>query len=723
MVLLFGAYWYVWRPLPKTSGKVYAPVNARAVVSRDALGVPHILAANQQDALFLQGFVTAQDRLFQMDAARRMAAGELAEVVGPGALASDREARRLRLARIAEDYAKNISPEDRAALAAYARGVNFYLEANRGRLPLEFSLLRYDPRPWSITDSLLVMVQMAHTLERSWRDEVQKENLLAGGDPAKVDFLFPDRTGGEGRPGSNAWAVSGALTASRRPLLAGDPHLEFSLPSTWYMVHLRGPRLNVSGVSLPGLPGVLIGHNDRIAWSITSLPFDTQDLYAEKLDPSTGRYEFRGRPEQARVEMEVIRVKGAASENLAVWVTRHGPVFLAERGRFLSLRWAAADSSGFHFPILDLNRAQNWAEFRSALERFPGPAANFVYADRFGNIGYQAAGRLPVRRAFDGALPADGSSGEFEWEGFIPFEALPSIFNPPSGVIVSANQNPFPKDYPYRVGGSFDAPYRWRQIVARLGSKTQWRAEEMLAIQTDVYSEFSHFLAREIVAASGRRGAPDAALAVPVTLLRNWNGQMQSGTAAPVIATLLGQHLRRTIAGRASPGKGLVYSSLMAPAVVERLLRERPQEWFQDYDKLLLDNLRDAVEEGRRMQGQDVAKWDYGRLSSLSLNNPAAGQLPVVGKYFNIGPVPVSGSPETVQQMRREENLGPSMRMVVDFSNFDRSLQNITIGQSGQVLSRHYKDQWNAYYTGRSFPMQFTKIDAKETLVFLPEPR
>ncbi len=290
-------------------------------------------------------------------------------------------------------------------------------------------------------------------------------------------------------------------------------------------------------------------------------------------------------------------------------------------------------------------------------------------------------------------------------------------------MIVSANQNPFPEDYPYRVSGSFDAPYRWRQIVARLGSKQQWRAEEMLAIQTDVYSAFSHFLAREIVAASDRRGAPDAALAVPVTLLRNWNGQMQSGTAPPLIATLAGQHLRRTIAGRASPGKGLLYSSLMAPAVVERLLRERPKEWFQDYDKLLLDNLRDAVEEGRRMQGQDVAKWDYGRLSSLSLNNPVAGQLPVVGKYFNIGPVPVSGSPETVKQMRREENLGPSMRMVVDFSDLDRSLQNITIGQSGQVLSRHYKDQWDAYYAGRSFPMQFNKIDAKETLVFLPEPR
>jgi penicillin amidase len=538
-----------------------------------------------------------------------------------------------------------------------------------------------------------------------------------------VDFLFPTRAGGESRPGSNAWAVSGALTASRRPLLAGDPHLEFSLPSTWYMVHVRAPRLNVTGVSLPGVPGVLIGHNDRIAWSITNLHFDTQDLYAERLDPTTGRYEFRGRLEPARAEREVIRVRGGASENIVVWVTRHGPLFLAERGRFLTWRWAAADPAGFQFPILELNRARNWEEFRSALARFPGPAANFVYADVAGNIGCQVAGRLPIRKNSDGSIPVDGSSGEFEWEGFIPFEKLPSIFNPPSGVIVSANQNPFPDDYPYSVSGSFAAPYRFQQILARLKSKQGWRAEEMLTVQTDVYSAFSHFLAREIVAAYGRRGGPSAALAVPVNLLRNWNGQMQSGTPAPLIATLVYQHLQRAVAGRASPGKGILYSSFMAPAVVERLLRERPKEWFQDYDQLLLDNLRDAIEEGRRMQGQDVAKWDYGRLSSLALNNPVAGALPVVGKYFNIGPVPVSGSSETVKQMRREENLGPSMRMVVDLSGLDRSMQNITIGQSGQVLSRHYSDQWDAYYAGRSYPMQFTKIDAAETLVFLPERR
>ncbi|RPI18144.1 MAG: penicillin acylase family protein [Acidobacteriales bacterium] len=720
VVVLACAYWFAWRPLPKTSGSIGAPVAARASVTRDSLGVPHILAASQPDALFLQGYVTAQDRLFQMDALRRLAAGELAEVLGRGALESDRQARRLRLWRVAEEYARRLPAADRAVFAAYARGVNFFLETNRNRLPLEFSLLRYDPRPWSIADSLLIALHMMSTLERSWRSDLRREMLAAGGDPKKVDFLFANGSGGESRPGSNAWAVSGALTASRRPLLAGDPHLEFSLPSIWHMVHLRAPKLNVSGVSVPGLPGVLIGHNDRVAWSITSLQFDVQDLYVEKFDAATGRYLFHGQVEQARGEGEVMRVRGGPSETAVVWTTRHGPIFLAEGGRFLSLRWSAFESPDFQFPILDLNRARNWQEFRTALARFPGPGSNFVYADADGNIGYQAAGRLPVRKNFDGGMPLDGSTGEFEWEGIIPFEKLPSVYNPPSGMIVSANQNPFPRDYPYRAGGDFAAPYRFEQIQARLKAQRGWRPGQMLSIQTDLYSTFDQFLAREMVAAYDRRGKGNPALSDAIGLLRTWNGQMTTGSPVPLITNLSYQHLRRAIAERASRGKGLAYRSMMAPVVIEKLLRDRPKEWFDNYDQLLLENLAEALEEGRRMQGQNVVKWDYGRTNRIVLNNLVLGGLPVIGKYFNIGIVPLGGSPGTVQQFSMERGVGPSMRMVVDFSDLDQSVQNITTGESGQVLSRHYRDQWNDYRAGRSFPMQFHRIDASDTLVFTP---
>jgi penicillin amidase len=245
----------------------------------------------------------------------------------------------------------------------------------------------------------------------------------------------------------------------------------------------------------------------------------------------------------------------------------------------------------------------------------------------------------------------------------------------------------------------------------------------MLAVQTDVYSGFSHFLAREVASAYARHSASYATLADAVELLRNWNGQMSSGQAAPMIASLTYLHLRTAFARRASQAKQPVWNSAAAPAVIEKLLRERPREWFDDYDKLLLDNLADAVEEGRRMQGRNVAKWDYGAYNGMVLDNPILGRLPVLGKYFNIGRAPMSGSPDTVKLKRLGEAFGPSMRMVVDLSNLDASMQNITLGESGQVLSRHYRDQWDAHLAGRSFPMQFNKIDATDTLVFMPEPR
>ncbi|MCC7173633.1 MAG: penicillin acylase family protein [Bryobacterales bacterium] len=718
-----AAYWFAWRPLPKIQGEIRAPVAARAVVSRDRLGVPHILAANQADALFVQGYVTAQDRLFQMDALRRSAAGELAEIAGRGALESDRLMRRMRLARLAQEGARRLPAEDRAALAAYARGVNHFMETHRGRLPLEFSLLGYDPRPWSLADSILVFLNMAVTLEDCWPQELRKEALLAGGDPAKVDFLYASGWVDDTPPGSNAWALSGALTASRRPILAGDPHLEFTIPSIWHMAHIRGPRLNVSGVALPGLPGIVIGHNDRIAWSVTSLEADTQDLYIEKLNPANGLYQYAGRTEQARAGAELIRIKGGNRENLMVWSTRHGPVLVAEGGRFLSLRWTMSDMDGFAMPVLDINRARNWEEFRAALGRLPGPALNFVYADAAGNIGYQAVGRLPLRKGYDGSLPADGASGEFDWRGVMPFDKLPSTFNPPGGMIVSANQDPFPAGSPDRAPGYYAPPYRFRQIRDRLRAKAQWNAAEMLSIQMDIYSGFAHFLAREILAAYERRGSSYPALAEAVRQLKGWNGQMSASDAAPMIVGLAYRHLRAALARRVSKTGQPVYTIAAAAAVVERLLRERPPDWFRDYDQLLLDNLSEALEEGRRMQGRDVRKWEYGRLNRLEIVNPVVGRLPVVGRYFNIGEVLMPGSAETPRQKPLGSSVSPSMRMVVDFADLDRSLLNIPAGQSGQVLSRHYRDQWNAYMAGRSYPMQFHKIEAEATLVFLPEGR
>jgi len=715
---LVVVYWIAYRPLPQVAGRIGAPIAQRATVIRDALGVPHITAGSWEDALFLQGFATAQDRLWQMDALRRLAAGELSEVIGAATLEVDQNSRRLRMRRMAEEHYRTLPAPDRAVLAAYARGVNYFIETHRDRLPLEFTVLRYQPRPWSAVDSILAGLQMYRNLTTTWTDEIQKQTMLAGGDPAKVGFLFSTRTGSEYQPGSNAWAISGKHTASGKPILANDPHLEFSAPSTWYMIHLRAPGLDVSGVSLPGVPCIIIGHNERIAWGVTNLGFDVQDLYIEKFDPNSGHYVFRGNVEQARLERDLIVVKGRRAERFDQWVTRHGPVMVSDQDRYMSLRWTAAEPGSFQFPFLAIDRARNWDEFTGAIRRFPGPGQNFVYADVDGNIGYHATGLLPIRRTYDGDVPVDGSSGNFEWDGFIPFEQLPAFYNPPGGMIVTANQNPFPLDYAYRVNGSFPAQYRSRQIRDLLLARNAWKPADMLAIQKDVYSGVSDFLARQLVAACDRRHVTNPELKEPIEVLRSWNGQMEKSMAAPLLVALVYQHLRKAAANVASPGKGDTYDIQIAPGVIQKIVEDGGRGWFNNIDETLVRCLADAYQEGRQLQGGNVKRWQYGEYNELTIKQPVGGELPFFRGFFNIGPAPMSGSSTTVKQTTRR--IGPSMRFIADLSKWDGSLNNLTIGESGQILSGHYKDQWRAYYVGTSFPMQFEKVEAKATLIVEP---
>ena len=551
---------------------------------------------------------------------------------------------------------------------------------------------------------------MYRRLTNSWRAELLKLKMLETGDRSKVDFLFPVRTGHEPQPGSNAWALAGSRAVNGKPILAADPHLEFSIPSPWYMVHLKAPGLDVTGAAIIGLPAVIIGHNDRIAWGMTNLQFDVQDLYRE--NAGTGM----------RVEQEAILVKGARTIPIAVGVTRQGPLFVSEDRQQYALHWTADEAGGFTFPFLDIDRAHNWDDFRAALGRYGGPGQNFVYADTDGNIGYQAAGLLPIRKSCPSDVPAENTG--CEWSGFIPFEQLPRSYNPAAGMIVSANQNPFPADYAYRVDGNFDSPYRANQIRALLGSRAKWKAEEMLRVEKDVYSAFDHFLAQQVVAAFDaqkpelQKGA-SSQVQDAVQSLRAWNGQMEKGQAAPMLASLVYDQVRKRIAERAATGTGEAYQSFMAPSVVEKLLRERPADWFPDYNALLLRCLTGALEAGQKIQGSKVPRWDYGQYSSLQIVNPVEGRLPLIGRYFNIGPVSMSGSPTTVKQYTRR--LGPSLRMVVDLGDLEHSFANLATGESAQWLSPHYKDQWDAYYAGRSFPMQFGKVDAKNVLVVKPK--
>ena len=723
VVLLIAAaiYWYAMRPLPKTSGEISAPVSADAYVKRDARGIPHVEAASWQDALFLQGYVTAQDRLWQMDVLRRFASGELAEVFGPAALHEDERARRMRMRAIAQTDLERLSAADRGPFIEYARGVNCFIDTHRGDYSLEFALPghAYDPRPWTVVDSILVGLVMYRDLTDSATSDLERGELLATtSDPVKAKLLFPAVQGGDLSPGSNAWAISGAHTADGKPMVANDPHLAYGIPGTWHLVHLKAPGLDVSGAALPGVPGVITGHNAQIAWGVTNLQSDVLDIYMEQIDNRTGQYLYQGHLEQAQLDSQLINVRGSKPIRLDTWVTRHGPVIAALKNRGYSVRWSAAE--GFSFPFWTIDHAQNWSDFRSALSTFWGPAQNFVYGDRAGNIGYQAAGRVPIRRGFDGNVPLDGASGSYEWAGYIPFAQMPTVYNPPSGLVATANQNPFPPDFPFEVGGSYADPYRVRQIRALLSKKNKLEVADLLAVQKDVYSSYDHFLAHQLTgAATANR---DQSLKAGLDLLRNWNGQMDKDQAAPVITQLLSAELAKSLLRTIVTGKTpAVPQTFPRPFVIETLLRTRPTNWVprDDWNKWLLSNLNSAMEQGRRRQGSPPSKWHWGRMLEWNFAHPVGKQLPLVNGFFDIGPVPMSGSGTTVKQTTA--SLGPSERMVVDLGDLDKSVQNLPTGESGFVASAHYKDQWPSYYVGNSFPMEFRKVDAKEILHVKPQ--
>lgn len=719
LLLVFAVVWYVWLPTPKTSGELASPVSKEVRIVRDERGVPHITAGSIEDALFAQGFATAQDRLWQMDMLRRVAAGELSEVVGKSALDSDVKSRKLRMRSIAVAWTQRMPQKDRAWVAAYARGVNHYIETNRGKWGPEFRLMGYEPRPWTMVDSMLCALQMNRTLSGNYEQDLLKRRMLASvKDKDKVDFLFPVRSGDEPLPGSNAWAISGAHTVTGKPLLANDPHLEWSLPSTWYMVGLRAPGLNVVGASLPGVPAVVVGHNDRIAWGITALQFDNMDLYEEQVNLRTGQYMYKGQVLNAYRETEWIAVKGEKPVQLLNLVTVHGPLIISDGPASFSLRWSAMAAEDAAFPIVELNQAGNWGEFRQALKRLPGPNINVIYADTAGNIGWQVAGRLPRRQGFLGDVPLDGASGTREWDGMIPFEDLPSYYNPPGGMVVSANQNPFPAGYAGTVSGYFASTHRARGITAFLNRKPKWKADDMLMVQRDVYSGFLSLVAREAVLAVERRKDANPAAAEGVRILKSWDGQTQAGQAAPFVATLLYQHVRRAMVDKAAPKLVDEYKPFIAPAAVERLLRQRPAGWFADYDLMLANELADAVEEARRIQGRNSEKWQYGRMNEVKLDHPVMSLIPWAGQFFDIGTIAMSGTGTSIKATT--PRLGPSMRFVADLSRWDGSQMNLPIGESGHILSGHYKDEWHAYLNGTSFPLEFDKVTDKGTLTLRP---
>lgn len=761
----------------------------RITIRRDERGIPYVEAQNDEDLFFGQGYATAQDRLWQMDLFRRTARGELAEVLGAGpgniAIEQDKLHRTYGFAQAAETEFANASPRVRTMFAAYARGVNAYAASlDPKSMPSEFQLLNYSFRPWTPADSLVCTKIFSEALSDTWRLDIMRQALsvlpaekraellpeispidvlVVGKDtqskspsarlkpepvsPAVLETLAQNqmiaatalaRIGldTDALAASNNWVVSGKRTVSGKPLLSNDPHLPPSAPSIWHMVHLGGPGVRVAGVVMPGLPGVILGHNDRIAWGFTNVGPDVQDLYVEKFNPDNPKqYQTPSGWQDAVIRREEIKVRkgiGSSEHDIVthdVTVTRHGPIIFEGDGKRYALRWTALDPSKNNADyIYLLNVARNWKEFNTALALFTGPTMNIVYADVDGHIGYRAAGVIPIRKSGDGSVPYDGSTDAGEWTSYIPISKLPTLYDPPSGIIVTANQRIVGTDYPYFISHHWAQPYRARRILDLLNEKPKLSSEDFRRILGDVYSIAGASFTREAVKLlRPKLTLADEKLKAHLDAFEKWDGRVNAeSTVAPLMA-----HLRLAFRSKiltAALGQELVrnYQWNNFDTTLDRVIKEQPADWlpkqFASYADLLRACYDEAISTLTKNLGPDETKWTWGEMAKARFRHPLSG-APLIGGQFTVPPFPQNGTGGFIGATVNV-GAGVSMRLIADPSDWDKTQQGIALGESGSPKNPHWSDQladWRAV-TPREFPFTQPAVlkATKETLVLEP---
>ncbi len=779
-LILLGAIAYLYTvahsALPQLDGTLaIRGLSAPVTVIRDLRGVPSIEAKGLEDLFFAQGYVTAQDRLWQMDIMRRFAGGEMSEIAGPALLEHDREQRILGLRTVARKTVQNLSPRDRLFFEAYARGVNAFIENHRAKLPIEFRLMGYRPAPWSMEDSMVIGARLIQDLNHyTYRSALEREKILAKlgpeltadlyvnsswrdrpptAKPRRIEQLSPhnptndedDDDGPDssiaGRvplpllaatapratlvPGSNNWVVSGAHTVSGKPMLSNDMHLNHQMPNLWYDAHLHTGDYDVIGVTLPGLPFVIVGHNRRIAWGFTNVGPSVEDLYIETFNDQ-GAYQTPQGWQQTQDRTEVIHVKGQKSAIVHVLTTRHGPIIsdlIPGETRKIALHWTIYDSMSN--PFFAIDSAQNWDEFLRALSTWDSPSQNAMYADVDGHIGYHATARIPIRKTGDGSLPVNGADDAHEWTGYIPFEKLPSVYDPPSGILATANGRITPNKYPYSVSTEWDAPWRTERIYRVLESGKKFSAADMLSLQTDVYSAFDRFCAERFVYALDHVKNPSKRAQQARELMRDWDGrQTIESPAATIENRALHELYRLVLEPKLGPAPEVAgaeahhgqsgalswkdYHWFMSSIWMENILVKQPKRWlpqrYESYDPLLAAAVEAAVDNAEAPQ--DLAQWRWGKFSPLKIENPVLSRLPLIGRWTGPGLTEQSGGSYTVKQVGR--SFGPSERYTADLSDFDQSTLNTVTGQAGNFLSPHYMDQWKAWYEGTTFSLPFS---------------
>jgi penicillin amidase len=794
-LVLIGAaalwvYITIQRTLPTLSGTVrFAGLSAPVTVTRDLYGVPHITGANSKDVIAVQGYVHAQDRFFQMFQLRTAGQGRLAELFSPGFVDADRFLRTVGFRRSAEAELAQMDPKVREWLEDYARGVNEFLRTHRDTLPLEFVLLGASVEDWSALDSVTFGKLQAWDLSNTWGDDLVRTDIVAKLGAERTTQLFPPYPGDAPtivgslssgshsalvniynqkiRPllphmdlseiGSNNWALSGSKTTTGKPILANDPHLGVSNPSPWYQVHLTAldGSMDVAGFGFAGTPGIVTGHNRDIAWGVTNTGIDVMDIFVEKLDAAArpGQYQSGSSWVPLQYITETIKVKGAETITHVVRLTGHGPIltdpFLVATNvttpsmpygqsitDVVSLQWSAHQPGKLFEAAYGLQTARNWDDFRAALSKWDVPGQNFVYADRDGNIGYQMTGKVPTRKTGDGSVAAPGWTGEADWTGWLPFERMPSAYNPPQGYVATANNKPF-SDPGLNIPGHWAAPWRITRIEEMLNAKDKFGigdVEEMLRdTKSSVAKKWQPILAN--LKPTGARETQS------VDLLKGWDGNLNSESGpATIYQFTVARAMSDTFADELGEQLFLGYATTSRnPVRALELLLERPDDPLWDRidtpeketrDDILVRSLTTATNDLTGAMGDNMAEWQWGKVHRIAPTHPFGSQ-PIVGGAFNLAPEPIAGDATTVAvagftayDSGFTVDLHQSYRMIVDVGDWNNSKAIFATGQSGQPFARHWGDmypQWRAFqYNPLLYDPEIIRQQGDVTLTLQP---
>jgi penicillin amidase len=745
--------------LPRIDGRhPVAGVQLKTTITRDGVGIPGIKADTRHDAYFALGWVHAQDRMWQMEAQRRLGAGRLAEVVGEAGLASDRYMRTLGLYRSAERSLAVLSQPTRDALQSYADGINAWMSYNLHRLPPEFTVLGFKPEPWTLADSVVWQKIMAMTLTGNWHDDILRAQLARTLDARRLAELFPaypadapvtlSPEGGKAlldalpesmrpTPASNAWVVAGSRTRSGKPLLAGDPHLGFRAPVLWYLAEIEAPDMKLAGATVPGLPFHLIGHNGRIAWSFTATQADTVDLFVEKL-AGDGAYRAPdgNRPFVSRTE--TIKVKGRADETITVRETRHGPVIsdliakeLAGKDEVVSMAATAlGDADTSVQALFLLNQAGDWAGFNKAVRDVHAPVLNIMYGDTAGNIGFFTAGRIPVRKSGNGTVPMRGWTGEGDWTGWVPVAKLPQSLNPKAGVLVNANNKVVGDKYPHLISATWAEGYRAARIRDLLGDRRDLAIEDMMAIQADSVS-LQALEMKELLTGVEFKDQRSRDVARRIA---EWDGKADRDRAEPLIFAAWLNRLNRAILADELKENFAAFERVRPQVLMDILTRRR--HWCDDVttpeaescDDLIAASLDRALADLDATWGKDMKTWRWGAAHPARFDHPFLGKVPVLGRMADLQ-VPSDGDDFTVSRAayRVEDNAtrfpqihGAGLRAVLDLSDLSDSRFVVATGQSGNPLSRHYSDMLPAWSVNRLYRFG---LDNKRSVLILERGR